>query len=95
MMYRLAGFTGLKAQIFKISFMAIIDALLIWMFFASMAKEDSSTLSAVIAAIFFFTNLIYFAKFTLPLKFLLPGLILLITFVVVPVAYTIDVGVCL
>lgn len=90
MMYRLAGFTGLMAQIFKISFMSIIDALLIWMFFASMAKADSSTLSAVIAAIFFFTNLIYFAKFTLPLKFLLPGLILLITFVVVPVAYTIQ-----
>ena len=44
MMYRLAGFTGLKAQIFKIAFMSIIDALLLWMFFASMAKEDSSTL---------------------------------------------------
>jgi len=90
MMYRLAGFTGLKAQIFKIAFMSIIDALLIWMFFASMAKENSATLSTVIAAIFILTNLIYFAKFTLPLKFLLPGLILLVTFVVVPVVYTIQ-----
>jgi hypothetical protein len=60
MMYRLAGFTGLKAQIFKIAFMSIIDALLIWMFFASMAKEDSSTLSTVIAVIFILTNLVYF-----------------------------------
>jgi arabinogalactan oligomer/maltooligosaccharide transport system permease protein len=89
-MYRLAGFTGLKAQIFKIAFMSIIDALLIWMFFASMAKEDSSTLSAVIATIFVVTNLVYFAKFTLPFKFLLPGLILLIAFVVVPVVYTVQ-----
>ncbi|MEY4020807.1 MAG: hypothetical protein RL484_959, partial [Actinomycetota bacterium] len=89
-MYRLAGFTGLKAQIFKIAFMSIIDALLIWMFFASMAKEDSSTLSAVIATIFVLTNLVYFAKFTLPLKFLLPGLILLVAFVVVPVVYTVQ-----
>jgi arabinogalactan oligomer/maltooligosaccharide transport system permease protein len=90
MMYRLAGFTGLKAQIFKIAFMSIIDALLIWMFFASMAKEDSSTLSAVIATIFVITNLVYFAKFTLPLKFLLPGLVLLVAFVVVPVVYTVQ-----
>jgi arabinogalactan oligomer / maltooligosaccharide transport system permease protein len=90
MMYRLAGFTGLKAQIFKIAFMSIIDALLLWMFFASMAKEDSSTLSAVIATIFIVTNLVYFAKFTLPLKFLLPGLILLVAFVVVPVVYTVQ-----
>lgn len=89
-MYRLAGFTGLRAQIFKIAFMSIIDALLIWMFFASMAKEDSSTLSGVIAVIFFITNLIYFAKFTLPFKFLIPGLILLVTFVVVPVIYTVQ-----
>ena len=90
MMYRLAGFTGLRAQIFKIAFMSIIDALLLWMFFASMAKEDSSTLSAVIATIFVITNLVYFAKFTLPLKFLLPGLILLVAFVVVPVVYTVQ-----
>jgi arabinogalactan oligomer/maltooligosaccharide transport system permease protein len=90
MMYRLAGFTGLKAQIFKIAFMSIIDALLIWMFSASMAKEDSSTLSAVIAVIFILTNLVYFAKFTLPLKFLLPGLVLLVAFVVVPVVYTVQ-----
>ncbi len=90
MMYRLAGFTGLRAQIFKISFMGLIDALLIWMFFASLAKDDASTLSTVIAVIFVVTNIVYFAKFTLPFKFLLPGLILLVTFVVVPVVYTIQ-----
>lgn len=90
MMYRLAGFTGLKAQIFKIALMSLIDAFLIWMFFASVAKPDSMTLSIVIAVIFAIANFVYFAKFTLPFKFLLPGLILLITFVVVPVAYTIQ-----
>ncbi len=90
MMYRLAGFTGLRAQIFKIAFMAIIDAVLVSMFFASLAKENASTLSTVIAVIFLVANFVYFAKFTLPFKFLLPGLILLITFVVVPVIYTIQ-----
>jgi arabinogalactan oligomer / maltooligosaccharide transport system permease protein len=90
MMYRLAGFTGVKAQIAKIAAMSIVDALLIWMFFASIAKPDSSTLTSVIAVIFAITNIIYFAKFTLPFKFLLPGLILLVTFVVVPVIYTVQ-----
>ena len=90
MMYRLAGFTGLKAQIFKIALMAVIDAMLVWMFFASTQKENSSTLSTVIAVIFIVVNFIYFTKFTLPFKFLLPGLILLVTFVVVPVIYTVQ-----
>ena len=90
MMYRLAGFTGLKAQVFKIALMAVIDAMLVWMFFASNHKENSSTLTAVIVLIFIVTNFVYFTKFTLPFKFLLPGLILLVTFVVVPVIYTVQ-----
>jgi arabinogalactan oligomer/maltooligosaccharide transport system permease protein len=90
MMYRLAGFTGLRAQIFKIAFMAVLDALMVWMFFASTQKDNSTTLSAVIAAIFVIVNFIYFAKFTLPFKFLIPGLILLVTFVLVPVIYTVQ-----
>jgi arabinogalactan oligomer/maltooligosaccharide transport system permease protein len=90
MMYRLAGFTGLKAQIFKISFMSLIDAGLLWMFFASLAKDDAGTLTTVIGVIFVITNFVYFTKFTLPFKFLLPGLILLVTFVVVPVVYTVQ-----
>jgi arabinogalactan oligomer/maltooligosaccharide transport system permease protein len=90
MMYRLAGFTGLKAQIFKIAFMALINAVIVWMFIASTQKADASTLSLVIAIIFVAVNFVYFAKFTLPFKFLLPGLILLITFVVVPVIYTVQ-----
>jgi arabinogalactan oligomer/maltooligosaccharide transport system permease protein len=90
MMYRLAGFTGLRAQIFKIAFMALIDAVMVWMFLASIQKDDASTLSMVIAVIFITVNFVYFAKFTLPFKFLLPGLILLVTFVVVPVVYTVQ-----
>ena len=90
MMYRLAGFTGLRAQIFKIAFMALIDAVLVWMFIASTQKENASTLTTVIGVIFLAVNFVYFAKFTLPFKFLLPGTILLVTFVVVPVIYTIQ-----
>jgi len=88
-MNRLAGFTGLPAILTKIIFMALIDALLVTMFFAALNKE-SNPLAAVIAIIFISANFVYFAKFTLPLKFLLPGLLLLVTFVVVPVIYTVS-----
>lgn len=90
MMYNLAGFTGLRAQIFKIAFMAIIDAVLVSMFFAAFNKENAATLATVIGVIFLVTNFVYFSKFTLPFKFLIPGLILLVTFVVVPVLYTVQ-----
>ena len=88
-MNRLAGFTGLPAQIFKISFVAIVDAVLISMFFASTHKH-ATPLAAVIAAVLIATNFVYFAKFTLPFKFLFPGLVLLVVFVVVPILYTIS-----
>ena len=89
---KLAGFTGLPAQIAKVAFMAIIDALLITMFFAALHKHAGS-LELVIAAVLLITNFVYFAKFTLPFKFLIPGLLLLVVFVVVPVAYTIQMSV--
>lgn len=89
MMNRLAGFTGLPALVTKIAFMAIIDAFLVTMFFAATNKH-STPLAAVIVFFFISANFVYFAKFTLPLKFLLPGLLLLITFVVVPVIYTVS-----
>lgn len=88
-MHRLAGFTGLPAQILKITFMAMTDAILVAMFFASLQKHGG-LLTIVIAIIFAALNIVYFSPRSVPLKFLLPGLILLITFVVVPVAYTIQ-----
>jgi len=88
-MHRLAGFTGLPAQILKIIFMALTDAFLLAMFFASLAKHGG-LLTIVISIIFLITNIVYFSPRSIPFKFLLPGLVLLVTFVVVPVAYTIQ-----
>lgn len=88
-MHRLAGFTGLPAQVMKIAMMAIADASLLAMFFASIAKHGG-LLTAVITIIFLVTNFVYFSPRLIPFKFLLPGIILLVTFVVIPVAYTIQ-----
>lgn len=88
-MIRLAGFTGLPAQILKIFFMGLLDALLVSMFFSALNK-NSFPLELVIAVVFIITNIVYFTKISKPLKFLIPGLLLLLIFVVVPVLYTIQ-----
>ena len=91
-MNRFSGFTGTFALVSKIIFMAVIDALLLWMFFASLRKH-SGILELVIALIAVLSNAVYFSKKAMPFKFLFPGLVLLILFVVIPVAYTVEMSV--
>ena len=87
-MLKLAGFTGLPAHITKILFIAIIDSLLVSMFFTAMTKSQSQ-IAAIIALVFLGLNLVYFSRRAVPLKFLFPGIVLLVVFVIVPVFYTI------
>ena len=87
-MHRFAGFTGIPALLFKIVLIGSIDSLLVSMLFAASAKNQG-VIAAVIGAILFFINIVYFSRRTMPFKFLLPGTILLVTFVVVPVFYTV------
>jgi arabinogalactan oligomer/maltooligosaccharide transport system permease protein len=87
-MLRFAGFTGVPALLFKIILIGSIDSILVSMLYAASAKNQMA-IATVIGAILFFINIIYFSKKTMPFKFLLPGTILLVTFVVVPVFYTV------
>jgi len=86
---RFSGFTGTIALLTKIIFMAAIDALLLAMFFAALHKH-SGVLELAIAVVGTATNFVYFSKRTMPFKFMLPGMILLVLFVVIPVAYTVE-----
>ena len=87
-MHRLSGFAGTKALIAKILFMAAVDALLVWMFLAAVSKH-SGVIQLVIALIFLIVNYVYFGKKPVPFKFLTPGLILMVLFILVPVIYTV------
>lgn len=87
MIQRLAGFGGAAALSLKILVMAGLDALLVWMLMASIAK-NSFGLAVGIGLILLAVNIVYFSKRTVPLKFLLPGSIFLLAFVVTPVATT-------
>jgi len=86
---RFSGFTGTVALLAKIIFMAAVDALLLAMFLASVHKH-AVDLELIIAFVALISNYVYFSKRTMPFKFLLPGLILLTLFVVVPVVYTVQ-----
>jgi arabinogalactan oligomer/maltooligosaccharide transport system permease protein len=87
-MIRFAGFTGTPAVLLKMAIIAVSDAILVSMLFAALAK-DQTVLAAVIVAVLVIINFVYFSKKTMPFKFLAPGVILLIIFVVVPVVYTV------
>jgi arabinogalactan oligomer/maltooligosaccharide transport system permease protein len=86
---RLSGFTGTIALLFKIIFMGAIDALLLAMFLAALHKH-SGILQLVIALVGATANIVYFSKRTMPFKFLFPGMIFLVLFVIIPVAYTVE-----
>ena len=88
-MNRLSGFTGTIALLGKIIFMGAVDALLLAMFLAALHKH-SGIIQLVIALVALVANVVYFSKRTMPFKFLLPGLILLTLFVVIPVVYTVE-----
>lgn len=87
-MIRFAGFTGTPALLFKIAVVGISDAILVSMLFAALAK-DQSLIALVIGIVLLVVNYVYFTKKSMPFKFLAPGLILLVIFVVVPVLYTV------
>ena len=91
-MNRFSGFTGTIALAAKIIFMGAVDALLLAMFLSAVHKH-SSVLAAVIALVAILANAVYFSKRTMPIKFLFPGLVLLILFVVIPVGYTVEMSV--
>ena len=87
MIQRLAGFGGAWALALKIALVAIVDALLVTMFMSAMAK-DSTEIMVVTGIVFVAFNLVYFGRRQYPLKFMLPGTIFLVIFVVTPMVYT-------
>ncbi len=72
--------------------MGMVDALLLAMFLAALHKH-SGMLELVVALVGILANIVYFSKRTMPFKFLYPGLVLLVLFVVIPVGYTVEMSV--
>lgn len=87
-MIKFAGFRGTPALIFKMLIIGFSDAILVSMLFAALAKNQI-VIAAFIVMVLLVINFVYFSKRTMPFKFLAPGILLLVTFVVVPIFYTV------
>lgn len=87
MIQKLAGFGGPWAIALKIAAVAIVDALLVTMLISALGK-DSTAIAVAVGLVLLAFNLIYFSRRAFPMKFMLPGTVFLIIFVVTPMVYT-------
>ena len=75
------------AAIIKVFLLAIASALIVWMIYVAVLASDwvvEGTLSVILIG----ANVVYFSKKAVASKFLFPGSVLLVIFVIVPIIYT-------
>ncbi|MFM6939164.1 MAG: hypothetical protein ACKOUD_00865 [Rhodoluna sp.] len=75
------------ASFAKVSLLAIASAVLVWMGFVAVLASDW-IIAITLGLILVFANWVYFSKKSVAGKFLFPGSVLLVIFVVVPIIYT-------
>lgn len=79
---------GKVALVIKIALVALATAVLVTLTQSAFAKGEY-VIAAFLAVVIILINFTYFSKRTVPLKFFLPGLILLAAFVLTPILYTV------
>jgi len=79
---------GKVATTIKVVLLALISAVLLTLTQSAFAKKEY-VIAAFLAASIFALNFTYFSKRTVPLKFFLPGILLLAAFVITPILYTV------
>jgi arabinogalactan oligomer/maltooligosaccharide transport system permease protein len=85
-------FSGTVGLVTKVALLSISNALAIWAGFVLIQRHQWIGL-AVLALATLFIDLLYFGgRRALPLKFLIPGVLFMVSFQIVPIVYTIDVA---
>ena len=79
---------GKVATFIKVAIVALISALLLTLTQSAFAKKEY-VIAGFLAIAIFAINFTYFNRTTVPLKFFLPGILLLSAFVVTPILYTV------
>jgi arabinogalactan oligomer / maltooligosaccharide transport system permease protein len=89
----MAFFSGPAGLIVKFSLLGLLDAFAIWAI-AILAGRSNWIACSVLIAATAGINAVYLIprRWTLPLKFLIPGTVFLVAFQVIPVFYTIDIA---
>jgi arabinogalactan oligomer / maltooligosaccharide transport system permease protein len=84
-------FSGPVGLAIKVFLLALVNALAVWAAIV-LADEGKWAAVAVLAVTTFLIDLAYLTRRALPLKFLIPGTVLMIAFQVVPILYTVNVA---
>ncbi len=84
-------FSGPVGLAIKIFLLALVNALAVWAAIV-LADEEKWAAVAVLAVTTFLIDLAYLSRRALPLKFLIPGTVLMIAFQVIPIFYTVNVA---
>jgi ABC-type sugar transport system permease subunit len=89
----IAAFSGTPGFVLKVVFLSITNALGVWAAYVLIDKQHWISLVLVVLATLGI-DFVYLAprRWTLPLKFLVPGTVFLICFQIVPIIYTIEVA---
>jgi arabinogalactan oligomer / maltooligosaccharide transport system permease protein len=90
-MVALIGLRGITAQVLKIAIVGFFNAVAIAVVVQATAR-GSYVLAAACAIILLIFDWVYFSRRLVPLKFLLPGMLLTSVFVITPVLYTVVVS---
>ena len=85
----LAAFSGTAGHFVKVALVAMSNALAVWAAYVLVDRRHWVAL-AILAVATLGIDAIYFAKRTLPLKFLVPGVLFMACFQIVPIVYTVD-----
>jgi arabinogalactan oligomer/maltooligosaccharide transport system permease protein len=86
-----AAFSGTPGLVLKIALLSAMNGLAVWAA-TILAQERKWIAVAVLVVATLAIDAAYFARRTLPLKFLIPGLLLMISFQVVPIVYLVNIS---
>jgi len=86
-----ATFSGTPGLVVKITLLSIVNALAVWAF-TLLVSQHKGVPAAILVAATIGIDAVYFARKTVPLKFMVPGLALLLAFQVIPIVYLVNIA---
>ena len=86
-----ATFSGTPGVVLKMTLLGIVNALAVWAITVLAGQHKWIPLAVLVAATIGI-DAVYLARRTVPLKFLIPGLVLLLAFQLIPIVYLVNIA---
>ena len=86
----ISALSGTTGFLIKIAFLSVSNALAIWAMYALAIRHNWIAVAALAAVTAAIDSIYLVRRAPLPMKFLVPGTILLVAFQLIPIVYTID-----